>query len=614
MGAGRAEKPANGWAGRVLVIGDDSRSALAVVRSLGRRGLEVVLAAQDRSSLVPASRWVAETRWLPPAHASHEEQSAALEAILTERPFELVMPTTDAAMGLLMLRRPTLEKLARLAVPDQSGFEHTSRKHLTFALAERLGVPAPWTRLVETHADLGVALWDPALPVPAVIKPSQSVVWREGRPRHLKVQLAASRAEVRERAQGLLPLVPLLVQSFFPGTGVGQEFLVDHGEIVAAFQHERIHEPPAGGGSSYRRSVPLDPEMLAHSRRLLGEIGFHGVAMVEYKRDPASGRFVLMEINGRFWGSLPLALAAGMDFPAWLYDLLVHGQRPPARAYPTGLYARNLEKDLSWFVQNWRASRSDPLLITVPRTQPVGELRHLLAGRERWDTVTADDWLPGAREALRLGRWAWGRGRAKTTRKLMGVLVRSALWRRWQAQQLREALAARPTLVFLCKGNVCRSPFAELYARRALGADAEELAIVSVGTWPEAGRCCPEAAVAVAREWGLELDGHRSRRLSPELAARAGAIICMDLENYEAAQAELTGTNARLFLLRAFDAAPPGPSIDDPWGESLQSFRDCYQAIAGAVDGLIGALRPREAPAAAAMVEVARTMSGKPVG
>jgi protein-tyrosine-phosphatase/predicted ATP-grasp superfamily ATP-dependent carboligase len=600
MGVGREGKLARRQAGRVLVIGDDSRSALAVVRSLGRRGLEVVLAAQDRSSLVPASRWVAETRWLPPAQASQEEQSAALESILAERPFELVLPTTDLAMGLLMLHRPTLEKWARLAVPDESGFEHTSRKHLTFAMAERLGVPAPWTRLVETQADLGAALWDPALPLPAVIKPSQSVVWREGRPRHLKVRVAATRGEVRELAQSLLPLAPVLVQSFFPGTGVGQEFLVDQGEIVAAFQHERVHEPPAGGGSSYRRSVPLDPDMLAHSRRLLGEMGFHGVAMVEYKRDPATGRFALMEINGRFWGSLPLALAAGMDFPSWLYDLLVHGQRPPVRGYRTGLYARNLEKDLRWFLQNWRASRGDPLLITVPRIRPLRELRHLVMGREHWDTLTADDWRPGAHEVLRAGRWAWNRGRSKTTRKMLGLLVRSALWRRGQSEQLREALAARRTLVFLCKGNVCRSPFAELYARRALGADAEGLAVVSAGTWPEAGRCCPEAAVAAAREWGLDLEGHRSRRLTPELAARAGAIVCMDLENYEAAQAELAGTDARLFLLRAFDAAAQDASIHDPWGESLLSFRDCYQAIAAAVDGLVRALRPWEVTAATA--------------
>lgn len=96
------------------------------------------------------------------------------------------------------------------------------------------------------------------------------------------------------------------------GVGGGQEFLSREGRILTVFQHERVHEPPGGGGSSYRRSVPLDGEMLRQSHSLLEQLRWTGVAMVEYKKDPVSGDFALMEINGRFWGSLSLAVAANL--------------------------------------------------------------------------------------------------------------------------------------------------------------------------------------------------------------------------------------------------------------------------------------------------------------
>ena len=75
------------------------------------------------------------------------------------------------------------------------------------------------------------------------------------------------------------------------------------GEVLLAFQHVRLHEPPRGGGSSYRMSTALTPELLDASVRLLKSVDYTGVAMVEFKVDPKTGRWALMEVNGRFWGS-----------------------------------------------------------------------------------------------------------------------------------------------------------------------------------------------------------------------------------------------------------------------------------------------------------------------
>src|SRR5205085_6819270 len=92
--------------------------------------------------------------------------------------------------------------------------------------------------------------------------------------------------------------------------------LFDRGALVADFAHRRLREkPPAGGASVLSESAPVDPCLREQVVRLLGSIGWHGVAMVEYKHDLRSGATVLMEVNGRFWGSLQLAVDAGVDFP-----------------------------------------------------------------------------------------------------------------------------------------------------------------------------------------------------------------------------------------------------------------------------------------------------------
>src|SRR5690606_28748671 len=100
------------------------------------------------------------------------------------------------------------------------------------------------------------------------------------------------------------------------------------------FQHERLHEwPPEGGVSTLCRSVPLErhQEQMAKSVALLVSLGWSGPAMVEYRYDPGRGRYVLMEINGRFWGSQPLAYHCGAHFAWEGYRRAVLGATDDAR-------------------------------------------------------------------------------------------------------------------------------------------------------------------------------------------------------------------------------------------------------------------------------------------
>jgi predicted ATP-grasp superfamily ATP-dependent carboligase len=180
--------------------------------------------------------------------------------------------------------------------------------------------------------------------VPRVRMPSRSVGEHEGKRAKLGVRFAANPMQLEWHLDELDDAAyPLLLQQRIVGPGIGIFLLLWRGEVHATFAHQRIREkPPSGGVSVYRESVAADPDLVARSRQLLESFGWQGVAMVEYKLDSATNTPYLMEINGRFWGSLQLALDAGVDFPTRLLAAMDGDGPPPERMdrYREGVRSR----------------------------------------------------------------------------------------------------------------------------------------------------------------------------------------------------------------------------------------------------------------------------------
>jgi hypothetical protein len=130
----------------------------------------------------------------------------------------------------------------------------------------------------------------------------------------------------------------------------------------------------------YRESIAADPGLVARSRSLLERCGWDGIAMIEYKVDAATGEPYLMEINGRFWGSLQLAIDAGVDFPALLVALAL-GERPaPVTSYRIGIRSRWWWGDVDSLLLRLRRSASE---LALPPGTP-GRGRYLLDFLKLW--------------------------------------------------------------------------------------------------------------------------------------------------------------------------------------------------------------------------------------
>ncbi|MEN9937998.1 MAG: hypothetical protein RLZZ387_4577 [Chloroflexota bacterium] len=387
----------------ILVTDAGRGSAVACIRSLGRRGWRVIAADSDPRAPGLHSRYASEQLLYPPPEHEPRAFAEALLRAARERGVDLIIPVTDAAILPLAEARGRFAGVCAVTLPEQEALEVVTDKRRTLELAGRLGVPAPRTALVHTAEE--ALAHAPSLGWPIVLKPLRSRLYREGGAiEALTVTYAEHPARLAEQMRHFEGRCPVLLQEYYRGVGHGVELLADHGRPLAAFQHRRLREVPVqGGASAFRESVPLDPELYRYAADLLAALRWTGLAMVEFKVGADGPR--LMEINGRIWGSLPLAVHSGMDFPARLVELYLGPGAAPAQVdtrYRAGVRSRNLELDLVWIGSVLRGRRRHAFLEMPRRSQALAAVLGLLSPTSRFDILSLRDPRPGLAELSKL--------------------------------------------------------------------------------------------------------------------------------------------------------------------------------------------------------------------
>ena len=345
---------------KVFVTDGDQRPALAITRSLGRRGIDVIVGEDRPVSLASSSRYAAGHRTYPSPHDEPAAFDRFLDDLIARERPDVVMPVTDVTTYMIARRHGELCQRTAVAAPPFEAFDFASDKGQLLRHAATRGISIPRTFFVSDAA--GVRRILPHIEYPAVIKPCRSRILSDRGWLSTMVHHVTHESDLLRLYDTVdyLASTPSMIQERVVGPGTGVFLLCDHGHLLTAFAHRRLREkPPSGGVSVLCESIPVDRHLLEEAMSLLGPLGWHGVAMVEYKQDHRTGRHMLMEVNGRFWGSLQLAVDAGVDFPYLCYRLATGETVDVPSVYAIGVKSRWLLGDLDHLLIRLRGRRRE---------------------------------------------------------------------------------------------------------------------------------------------------------------------------------------------------------------------------------------------------------------
>jgi len=320
---------------KVLVEGGEGGVALIVVQSLGRNGVHVVIGSKESRPISSYSKYCTRHfRYPDPKKYPEKFLQCILSEVKKER-YDVLITLGGEGMLLLSQYRDRFSPFVKIPLPDHDVLLKANNKAETLKIAIEHSIPCPKTYFVKDVDE--VKKIQDELSFPVIIKPTDSS--------------GSKGLEYVTQKEDLITTFEKTYQHF--GETIIQELIPPGGETYgfeglfnknsesrAIFVHQRLREYPITGGPSTLRVGVKNEEIVELGTRLLRELGWYGIAMVEFKIDPRDNTPKLMEINPRFWGSLNLPIASGVDFPYLLCKMATDGEIDVAPDYKKGIKSR----------------------------------------------------------------------------------------------------------------------------------------------------------------------------------------------------------------------------------------------------------------------------------
>jgi len=335
---------------RVLILDGMWNKSLAAVRSLGKRGLYVAAGERTRLATALFSRYCKKRVIYPSPVEQKQEFLHYLEDELAQGDYDVTLPMEFSTQIILTDRenKQKLERYTRIPFADAGLAMNVNDKAFIMQHALGKGFHIPKTYFLNREDQIAEVAKNVEYPI--VIKPrvssgSRGIVYAKSRE-----ELISSYKQVHRRYP--FPFV----QEYIPdgeGTyGVGL-LLNFNSEIRASFVYKRLRCYPVSGGPSTLRESVKREDIQGIAESLLQSLKWTGIAHVEFKIDPRDNLPKLLEVNPRFWGSLQLAIEAGVDFPYLLYRMAMDRDVEPVKDYKSGVRCRWLiPGDILHFIKN----------------------------------------------------------------------------------------------------------------------------------------------------------------------------------------------------------------------------------------------------------------------
>lgn len=317
-----------------LLLGAAPRVAVPIARSLRRLGVPCVVGIFSEKNSALGSNAVHRTVRLPQPGDRASFLGAMLALLETEN-VDTIFPGSDLAIRGIGDHYERLSELAYPGCPPPGVCAAVLEKQRTFDAARACGIDLPASYLAPTLDDLDALRGQMQFPV--IVKRSSAAIAGSFKIRQY-FSFEALRAEyVSDPTIGS----QTILQQYDGGEGIGLAVILQDGRVLAPFQYRSVKELPSTGGvSCVVEADTLDGDLLERTTAMLRAMRWRGVAMVEYIRDRATGRYRLLEVNGRYWGCLALAMQAGHDYPAYEWRIAHGMDAGVAPAYRVGTRSR----------------------------------------------------------------------------------------------------------------------------------------------------------------------------------------------------------------------------------------------------------------------------------
>jgi predicted ATP-grasp superfamily ATP-dependent carboligase len=293
---------------KVFITDAGYKHTLGAVRSLGKKGFYVIAGASGKHAQSFYSKYCNESIIYPDPR-DETRFIDFLVGYLKKNEVDVLLPIGYLATVAISKHKDEFLNYTEVPVADYQSMQVASDKYQTMRIARELGIPTP--REYNSIGDVNV--------YPIVAKG----IYESGQVRYINSAEELSQISFSDH----------ILQEYVPGEGFGFYALFNRGEVRAIFMHKRLREYPVTGGSSTAARSIYDPELKDLGLTLLKALNWHGAAMVEFKKDSRDGTYKLMEINPKFWGSLDLSIASGVDFPYLAVLMALEGDIQPVLEY-----------------------------------------------------------------------------------------------------------------------------------------------------------------------------------------------------------------------------------------------------------------------------------------
>ncbi len=299
----------------ILILDGDRKNSLAIVRHLGKTKKYILdVVSYNKHSIAFYSTYTAKKHLTANPAKDPEQFLKDILTILSEKRYVTILPVSYISYQICAANKEKIQQHTHITISSYENIRLASSKVATYDLAEKIGVPYPKVFHLSSLDDIHNLQPEYPCVIKAPFEAGKNIV-----------EYASNNSDLIRKYhsvcknhdfKGVLPIV----QKYIHGEGVGFFAFYKDGVCKNAFIHRRIREYPVTGGASTVAESFQNEQIEKDGRKILDHLKWEGVAMVEFKKDDTTGIYNLMEINAKFWGSLDLALTAGVNFPQMLID------------------------------------------------------------------------------------------------------------------------------------------------------------------------------------------------------------------------------------------------------------------------------------------------------